>query len=349
MASPSQPDTRRTTRTGVHRGIALPLTGAILLAVGVMSGLAGADTPTTHAARATTATQSNVAPPGPLTGLSDLSPVTIRVTQAGPSDQITGIVAIRQCKPGLAIVNSAELTPSNTGFCLKTPISAGSNNVISNATKASSTDSFIETTFKVGTGTQTYAYDDGSPQSSTITCDATHPCSLWIQIARSGGSDFVHFDLDFGAGGTTTSTTAATTTSTTAGGTTTSTIAGTTTSTTAGGTTTSTTAGGTHDEHHGRWLHHQHDQHDPSQRHHRVAHGDRRRHHRRHLQRMGRRRHGHRHAELDPGRPRHPRGQRGRHDQRDLRGPGQRPGWCPPARALRDGRQRRGPRRSPPA
>lgn len=257
-------DTARRSRTGVHRAVGVPIALCIVLAVTLLGSLAGADTPTVHQVRASVGAQSNVAPPGPLTNLSVVadspSSITLRVTE-GTGQTISGLNRIALCKGGIAVSNVADLFPSDTGNCLDQPLQPGTLSFVTNVTKATITDNFIETTVKVGSGTRQVPFDDGGgAQTSTITCDATHDCSLWIQIARTGGNDLVHYDLDYGAAsGTTTSTTAApgstttttapttTTTSTTTSSSTTSTTAApgsTTTTTAAGGSTTTTTAAG---------------------------------------------------------------------------------------------------------
>ena len=186
---------RRRRRIGVA-GLAI---GLLATAIPLLSASpASADTPTTHTVRATTTNQPTpVAPNGPLTGLVQAQTVSITVTEAGPTDQITGIVAIRQCEGGVNIANSADLIPSNTGNCLSSPLGAGAHNVRGPFTKAVPSDNFITGTFNVGIGTQTVNYDDGSPQTNQITCDSANSCSLWIQIARSGGNDFIHYNLAF--------------------------------------------------------------------------------------------------------------------------------------------------------
>lgn len=184
----------RRKRIGIA-GLAIGLLGSVAPLIGAPS--ASADTPTAHTVRASTSTQTNVAPNGPITGLVQGQTVTITVTEQGPTNQITGIVAIRQCEGGVNIANSAEMGPSNTGYCLDTPLGAGSHNVRGPFVKAQPSDNFITGTFNVGTGTAVVNYDDGAPQTNSITCDATSPCSLWIQIARAGGNDFIHYDLTF--------------------------------------------------------------------------------------------------------------------------------------------------------
>lgn len=179
-------------------GVAGLIIGLLATAIPLLSATpASADTATAHTVTASTSSQTNVLRPTALTGLVDAQTVTVRVTEAGPSNQISGIVAVRQCEGGVNIVNAAEMGPSNTGYCLDAPLSAGSHSVRGPAVKLQPADNFIDITFNVGIGSRTVAYDDGSPQTNLITCDSLNDCSLWIQIARAGGNDFVHYDLKF--------------------------------------------------------------------------------------------------------------------------------------------------------
>lgn len=164
---------------------------------------AAADTVTTTTTVASTGAtpigQTNVASGGTLQGLVDGETVTIHVTAPTAAD-LGGIVQARQCDTGVVITNSAEMGPSNTGFCLDAPFAGSAGQAeVSNIPKASPGDAFVDFTFKVGTGARSVAYDDGTnPPPNVITCGATSPsCTLWIEIARNGGSDFVHFDLAF--------------------------------------------------------------------------------------------------------------------------------------------------------
>jgi hypothetical protein len=185
----------RRRRLGIA-GLALGLVGTLVPLLSPAP--ASADTPTASTVTATTSTQTNVAPSVPLTGLTNGQTVTIRVTEAGGADIISGIQTVRQCKPGLNITAAAQLVPSNNGNCLSAPLQPGTNNARGPFVKAQGSDNFIEFTFNVGVGTQQVTFDNGSGnQNTTITCDASSPCALWMQIQRPGGSDYVHYDLNF--------------------------------------------------------------------------------------------------------------------------------------------------------
>jgi hypothetical protein len=187
----------------------LGMAGLIASLVATAVPLLGAATPAaadivttstvTASTGATPIAQTNVASGGTLSGLVDGETVTIHVAAPTAAD-LGGIVQARQCDTGVVITNSADMGPSNTGFCLDAPFagSTGQSDV-SNIAKASPSDTSLDFTFKVGTGTRSVAFDDGtSPPPNVITCNATSPsCTLWIEIARNGGSDFVHYDLAF--------------------------------------------------------------------------------------------------------------------------------------------------------
>lgn len=185
-------------RSGRARAAGLAL-GLLAAAVPLLAGrMANADTPTNHTVRASTGTIVNAAPGSVLTGLTDGQNIAIRVTQAGPTDPIYAINQVRECKGGANIANQADMGPSYTGLCSDGPLSDGTNYKVGPAFKANPTDNFIDINFKVGVGSKNVYYDDGEPHyDNFVTCDATHSCSLWIEIARNAGSDFVHYDLDF--------------------------------------------------------------------------------------------------------------------------------------------------------
>jgi len=192
---------------------------------------------------ASTPTQSNVSPNGPLTGLSDGTTVSITITGTGASAGKFFGADARLCKAGLSIAFSAQFSPTTGGVCVNAPLSAASDDfATASAAPVNTTVSFD---FRVGTGTQTY---DFSGHSTTITCDSSNPCALWLNEAYDvdtfggSGSAFVHYDLNFGTstGTTTTSTSTSTTSTTVTSGTTTTTLASTTSTSTS---TTSTTIG----------------------------------------------------------------------------------------------------------
>ena len=210
------------------------------------------------------AAQTNVPNPGPLTGLSNATTITVNM-QAAPGSAAAGNffgAEARLCKGGVSISLQSQFNPTQGGNCLPPAgdpvISAdtyGATNdrdviVLSDPTHNSGTLSF-----NVGTGSVTFQANS----VSTVTCDASNPCGLWIKeqftnALVNGGFQWVHFDLQFGTGstvpsttvtttvGATTTTSTATTTTLPSTSTTSSTTIPTPTSTTNSTTVTSTTA-----------------------------------------------------------------------------------------------------------
>lgn len=224
------------------------LVGVVLLVAGIVplfvQNRASSDqvqpTGFTTVASVTSPAQTNVPNPGPLTGLANGTTVTVTMAAAAGSPSAGGFFGaeLRLCKGGVAITFQSQFNPTQGGDCIPMPFNAQStDDVIVNSDPA--TNSMATATFNVGTGTQTFMANT----MSTITCDASDPCALWIKeqfkttLVGSVGFIFVHFDLNFGPSTGTTTTTSGSTTTTTAGVTTT-TTAGATTTTTAAVTTT---------------------------------------------------------------------------------------------------------------
>jgi hypothetical protein len=231
------------------RAVSVPIAGAVLGAVLLLGSLAGADVPAGFTVAATTSSQTNVAAPGPLTGLVDGQVVTVRVT-APSGGEIAGLTRVAQCEADAVITNSADMNPGDTGQCLDVPFPSSQGQAfIQDVPKDSPAAGFVETPFKVGVGTKTVAYDDGTtPPPNTITCNESSPCSLWIATSHNvsgGGTAFTKYTLSFAAGTGSTSSSSPTSSSTTVVSTS-STTGGTSssTSTTAGGSTSTTAAGG---------------------------------------------------------------------------------------------------------
>ncbi|HEX3541273.1 MAG TPA: hypothetical protein VHT75_12645 [Acidimicrobiales bacterium] len=201
--------------------------------------------PTQPAGFTTTATvasppQTNVPKPGPLTGLTNGTTVTINM-QAAPGSASAGKflgAEARICKGGANVSLQSQFNPTQGGNCLPpagdSSISAdtyGATNDRDVITLADPTDSFATIVFHAGTGSVTFQANS----LSTVTCDASNPCTLWIKeqfniSVLTAGFQFVHFDLQFAPSATTTTTVAPTTTTTVAP-TTTTTVAPTTTTT----------------------------------------------------------------------------------------------------------------------
>lgn len=212
---------------------------ALILVVVTPSGPSSADTATPYTTKASVGAHVDAAPGTPLTGLSHGDVVTIRVDEGG-GQTLSGI-QVRLCRdlPG-GIAGTNAFSSDGAGNCLGVddpPVPPVPNAWVSVQQKIPG-DTFVQTTITLSTGTWTWTTAQGNPR--TMTCDANNPCDLWVrhQGSLAGGNAFVHYDLQFGAGSTT-STTAATTSTT---GATTSTTGATTSTSTPTSTSTSTTA-----------------------------------------------------------------------------------------------------------
>lgn len=140
---------------------------------------------------ASTATQTNVAPNGPLTGLVDGQNVSVNVHANGtPAGNAVFGVDARLCKPGLNISLDAQFDPSAFTNCVAAPLSAGSDDFISVATAPPNTDATVN--FRVGTGTAAGGFN----------CGVGNPCALWLKLyvptsTVASGLAFVHYDLQY--------------------------------------------------------------------------------------------------------------------------------------------------------
>jgi len=125
------------------------------------------------------------------TGLMSGDLVSVTATPANGS-QAFGVEA-RLCRGDVAIAFDGQLFPTRAGLCIPKPFAEG-------------TDSFIEVPnqppygpvnlkFRDGTGSQTFALQDGT--QSTISCDATHPCQLVLKLQYPNGFGFQGVPLTF--------------------------------------------------------------------------------------------------------------------------------------------------------
>lgn len=126
------------------------------------------------------------------TGLHSGDVVSATASPANGS-QVYGVEA-RLCSGTASIQADGQLFPTRAGLCVPTPFAEG-------------TDSYLEVKnqppygpvvvkFRVGTGSQTFALQDGT--QSTITCDATHPCQLVLKLQYPNGFGFQGVPLTFG-------------------------------------------------------------------------------------------------------------------------------------------------------
>ena len=197
-------------------------------------------------AAAPCATATNGTTPGnssTFTGVNGGDTLSLHIDSNGAGGTLTGVTRTALCRGSLTDVQlSSQILPSN-GDCIPggglANGESGNGNHLAGGSNPPST--YLDYTFKIGEGT----YTPPAP-GTAITCDASNPCTIWIQESVTNSDDgsgfiFKHYNVQYAGAGTTTTTTGGTTT-TTVGGTTT-TTRGTTTTTTGG--TTTTTAGGT--------------------------------------------------------------------------------------------------------
>jgi hypothetical protein len=198
--------TGRSARALIRRMAGLAALSALAAPL-AMSGPALADTGFAgYVTQATTPTQTNVAAPNAtepdLTGLS--SGDTVAITVSGPAGTFFGM-EIRQCRDmGAADIGfNSEFVPDG-GNCIDIPFTAGTTDSFKSQS-AAPTNTTATANFRVGTGTRSFNAADAGP--TTITCDDTHPCDLWIKEAvpvsvSPDGINWVHYDLAFAAAAT---------------------------------------------------------------------------------------------------------------------------------------------------
>ncbi|MDQ6927548.1 MAG: hypothetical protein M3159_02655 [Actinomycetota bacterium] len=216
--------------------------GATLIGPGAGADTTGAPDPVVKAS--ISGGQTDVTPPGPLTGVQPGGSVHVNVV-AGAGSSIFEVKA-RLCKPNVSITSSARFSPTQFGNCIAAPFTAGTDDdFVDKAVDSPFTTADLD--FRVGAGTQTFDASQVTGGSSTITCGVNNPCALWLAISvpvsvQASGNVYKHYDINYAGSSATSSTT-----STTLGASTTSSSipSETTTSTTVTGeTTTSSTAPG---------------------------------------------------------------------------------------------------------
>jgi hypothetical protein len=160
---------------------------------------ASADTsgsPDTNTLAAIAPTVANLPAPSTIAGAVEGTTVNLHVD--GSAGKMFGVTAARLCRTGLNITQSAQMSPSSFGDCIPAPFTAGTDNDFVSAS-ASPTNTSVDFQFRVGTGSQTFSYAGGT---STITCDATHPCAIWLwesvdTTINATGNIFKHFDVTY--------------------------------------------------------------------------------------------------------------------------------------------------------
>jgi hypothetical protein len=124
-------------------------------------------------------------------GLSNGATVSIHVSPDSGS-QMFGVDA-RLCAGNVAIVNDGMFLPTVGGNCIVDPFTADSDSKVSIA--ATPPYQGTDLTFRVGTGTTTYRTQTGA--SSSVTCDAAHPCQIALKMQYPNGFGFQGIPVTF--------------------------------------------------------------------------------------------------------------------------------------------------------
>ncbi|MDQ6927552.1 MAG: fibronectin type III domain-containing protein [Actinomycetota bacterium] len=176
---------------------ALAATAAIASSIGVAAAdTTGTPDPVTRATVTTDATQSGVAPNGPMKGLVEGSNIHIHSTITGGN--LFSLTA-RLCKSGVDINSSARFSPTQLGNCINQQFVPGSDDdFVQVPTNSPFTTADLD--FRVGTGTDSFTSTSGGP--TTITCTAASPCALWLDhsvdtTTAASGHVWKHFDVTY--------------------------------------------------------------------------------------------------------------------------------------------------------
>lgn len=178
---------RRVTAVGL--GLAAAVSA---MALPLLTSPASADVapPAGTTIQATTSSQTNVAPNGPLTNLTDGSNIHLVVT--GNAGTNNGFEA-RICNTGLNITGNAGFVPLQGKQCALTPLPGGGQ-VYSNLVAPDGSLTTATYDLPIGTGTETFATPTGN---ATVTCTFATPCALWLKLNVGPSTSWVHYDLNF--------------------------------------------------------------------------------------------------------------------------------------------------------
>ncbi|HZN15010.1 MAG TPA: hypothetical protein VFB78_12110 [Acidimicrobiales bacterium] len=124
-------------------------------------------------------------------GLRDGDEVHVHVD----ADKGSAIYAVEawQCKGGVTYLYDTDVRPTWTGKCLSKNLSANSER--SKVIPGAPPFSLVDGTFRVGTGVDTYETRDG--RTTTVACDAAHPCLLVLKLQIPNGYGFKSIPLTF--------------------------------------------------------------------------------------------------------------------------------------------------------
>ena len=185
---------------------------AVLVTVAAMAaalttslGIAHADTtgtpdPTVTASFAPAA--PSAAPGATLAGARTATPFSVVNVHIVGDGTFNGLNIARLCTgTGFTPTLGSQLDPGDFGKCIAHPFTASSDDDAIGPITADSTTHVVDFSFRVGSGTETFTENDGTTQS-TITCDASHPCALWIDesvntSANNNGEILKHYQITY--------------------------------------------------------------------------------------------------------------------------------------------------------
>ena len=170
----------------VATGLALPVINATAASADTLSASVA-----TVTAVATTPAFAGQETNGLVAGQS----ISIRADRVGTNN--INAIEVRLCRSGSNIAMDSDFNPSQGGKCINAPFAGPTNNdsVLADGLPGSS-PTYATATFAVGSGVNTFTRQNG--QSTTITCDATHPCELWVKVMTAANANqFKHFDVTY--------------------------------------------------------------------------------------------------------------------------------------------------------
>jgi hypothetical protein len=97
------------------------------------------------------------------------------------------------CKADATYLLDADIRPTQTGKCISTTLSVGSNDYVKVA--AAPPYAGFDLAFKVGVGTDTYTMSNGQPVS--VTCGPGHPCQLVLKLQFTNAFGFQAYPVTY--------------------------------------------------------------------------------------------------------------------------------------------------------
>jgi hypothetical protein len=117
----------------------------------------------------------------------------VSITVKADAGSFIYAIEMRLCRADSVLHNDGDELPTVTGQCATKPLAPGTDGykiVESTGERREITADYI-----VGTGTDTYQMDDG--KMNAVTCDAAHPCLLWVKYQIPNGFGFRTYPLTF--------------------------------------------------------------------------------------------------------------------------------------------------------